>query len=535
MNRNHLFLALLSGVLISLSWFNFPTALLNLIAFVPLLVIEQKVKNNSDSLRSIILYSSITFFTWSLLTTWWIYNAALIGLIAALFVNTFTMTFTFSMYHWVRKKSMYKISPYSLILWWLAFEYFMLFAEIDYPWLHLGNSFATVTPLIQWYEITGILGGTLLILFTNISVVQLYANYRLNTKKINLYQILGTVLIPLLLFIFSYITYVQHSEKGETIEVVVVQPNIDPYNEKFNNLSDQEQLNRFFNLAKDKITPNTDLIIGPETAITEYLWENQIAEQMSPKAIKSFLKQYPKAAILIGASTRKIYGQNETIPHSARRFNDTAIYYDRFNTGLLFDSTDIQIHHKSKLVVGVEKMPYPQYMKFIESISLDLGGTIGSLGIQDSPTVFIHKNAKIAPVICYESVFGEYVSEYVKKGANVISIITNDGWWGNTPGYKQHLNYAKLRAIENRRSIARSANTGISCFINQRGDIFKDTKWWKPDVIRATLTLNEHVTFYTKHGDFLGRIACYFSVLIFIYSIVIGITSRKQNKKKLAP
>ena len=124
-------------------------------------------------------------------------------------------------------------------------------------------------------------------------------------------------------------------------------------------------------------------------------------------------------------------------------------------------------------------MPFASILKPLEKFALDMGGSIGSLGVQEESSVFessIH-DIVVAPVICYESIYGEYVSSYILKGAQLIFIMTNDGWWEDTPGYHQLLAYARLRAIENRRSIARSANTGISCFINQRGDILQRTEW----------------------------------------------------------
>jgi apolipoprotein N-acyltransferase len=100
-------------------------------------------------------------------------------------------------------------------------------------------------------------------------------------------------------------------------------------------------------------------------------------------------------------------------------------------------------------------------------------------------------------------------------------VITNDGWWEDTPGYKQHLSFSKLRAIETRRSIARSANTGISAFINQKGEILKSTNWWEQAVIKSKLYLNNKQTFYTKHGDMIGRIASFLAVLMLLYSWVL--------------
>ena len=129
----------------------------------------------------------------------------------------------------------------------------------------------------------------------------------------------------------------------------------------------------------------------------------------------------------------------------------------------------IVLYHKAKLVPGVETLP--SFLNFMGKWFEDFGGISGTLGRDSERKVFVpwDNHFKAAPIICYESIFGDYITEYVRKGANILTIITNDGWWGNTPGYKQHMNYARLRAIETRKWVARSANTGISCFIDPVG------------------------------------------------------------------
>jgi len=173
------------------------------------------------------------------------------------------------------------------------------------------------------------------------------------------------------------------------------------------------------------------------------------------------------------------------------------------------------------LVPGVEKMPFPALLKPLEKYAIDLGGMPGSLGVQQERSVFVSHSdhRKVAPAICYESIYGEYCGEYINKGAGLIFIITNDGWWRDTPGYRQHCSYARLRAIETRRSIARSANTGTSCFINQRGDIDQPTAFWVPAVISATINYNEEITFYAKYGDYIARVSCFVAVLMFLYAL----------------
>ena len=138
---------------------------------------------------------------------------------------------------------------------------------------------------------------------------------------------------------------------------------------------------------------------------------------------------------------------------------------------------------------------------------------------------------KVGVPICYESAFGGYVSEFANKGADLLFVITNDGWWGDTPGYKQHFEFSKLRAIENRRCVSRSANTGKSGFFNQKGDVIQSTEYWKEDVIKATLKANTEKTFYSKHGDYLYRIATWITFGLLLVMILITLFGLFKKKK----
>ena len=157
---------------------------------------------------------------------------------------------------------------------------------------------------------------------------------------------------------------------------------------------------------------------------------------------------------------------------------------------------------------------------------------MGSYAPQEEREVFVTPDSvKIGTAICYESVYGDYYREYILKGAQVMSIITNDGWWGDTPGYRQHLSYASLRAIETRRSIARSANTGISAFINQRGEIISQTGWWQPAYLNGQLCLNDEITVFVRHGDIIGRVSKF---IFFLFSLMAAVRyiSRKYIVKE---
>ena len=407
-------------------------------------------------------------------------------------------------------------------MYWLSFEYFHYSWELDYPWLNLGYGFAAWCDLIQWYEYTGLQGGTLWVLLVNILITHHLLLYRKNKETIYLkklfFRVLPLITIPIIISIVIKNIY---KETARPIDVVVVQPNIDPYNEKFGGMSSNDQLNKILTLAAQKTDQQTDYVVCPETALPEGIWEHDLQQHPHIVAIRNFLKPFPRLHFVTGLTSSRMYHTATAPTKTARKFPDSDAFYDSYNTGMqLENDTLIQLHHKSKLVVGVEKVPFTGLFGFFEKFAIDLGGASGSLGTQDTPTVFRSSIANVAPVICYESIFGEYIGEYIKQGAQAIFIITNDGWWNDTPGYKQHCQYARLRAIETRRDILRSANTGISCFIDQLGNITQPTKWWVPAVIRQKMQLNDELTFYTRHGDYLGRIAAIGSIVFLLFTLI---------------
>jgi len=447
----------------------------------------------------------------------------------AVITNSFFMALVLLLFHITRKKAGDFIGYFSLILYWLAFEYIHLNWDLTWPWLTLGNGFANSHWYIQWYEYTGALGGSLWILSINLLLFTILTKGR---TVIRIAGILALILLPILLSILLKVNYKMPNEGN--INVVVVQPNIDPYNEKFSGLTPQVQLQKMLALAEEKTDSNTDYLVGPETSLVNEMIETELEESPAIADIRAFLKKYPRLTFVTGASTIKEYRHGEKISETARKWKGAEIeyIYDSYNTAMQIDaSTNIQLYHKSKLVPGVEKMPFPALMKPLEKLAINLGGTAGSLGMQEERSVFksINKKVVAGTIICYESVYGEFVGEYVSKGANILFIITNDGWWEDTPGYKQHLAYATLRAIETRRSIVRSANTGISCFISPLGEISEPTKWWTSTSIKQTVVLNSILTFYTLHGDYLGKVSLLSSLGLLVYLVLLRFKLVKKS------
>ncbi len=472
----------------------------------------------------------------NLITTWWIWNALPEGMVMAVLVNAFLLTCFMALFHGVHRKYGHFFGYSSFIFLWMAYEYFHYHWELSWPWLNLGNSFATSTTWVQWYEYTGIGGGTLWILLLNLIAFFIVKNIYLQNQKLKS-QIapltLWLTVFALPLFV-SFSMYNGYKEKINPINIVVVQPNINPYGDKFNYLTAQDQMMIFLQNAFVLMDSTVDFVIGPETALPYSIEEKTITRNEEVNLLHRKFSSFNKTCVLIGMSSHHFFNEGEKIPENLPQQDDGS-YVEKYNSALFMDGDKMpKIYHKMQLVLGVEKVPFAKYFRFMENWAADLGGTKGSLGIEKGPKIFSTEKNKaiIAPSICYESIFGEHMAAFVNNGANVIFVITNDGWWGDTPGYKQHFDYARLTCISLRRSIAQSANTGYSGFINQRGDIVEKTKWWVPTALKHKINLNNNKTFYAINGDYLYRVAAFFSLLFALLYIYAWVTGKNYSENR---
>lgn len=531
----------LSGILLALPWTEWSLGWVLLFAFIPLLFVEDWYYKNQNSFKSVqvFFHSYFSFLIWNGITTWWIYYSTDFGAFAAIILNALFYACVFWLFHIFKRNTNRNIGNIGFIIFWLAFEFIYLHGEISWTWLILGNGFSHNTLLVQWYEYTGALGGSLWALTSNVLILTVIINLTIDKpKRLLIYYLAETGLVIFLPIIISIWKYRNYTETKSPQQVVVLQPNIDPYNEKFNGMTPDKQIDILLHMADSLVTDSTKFIIGPETAIPINLMESEIKNYLLINKIQEFISNNKNTNFVLGASTYKVYSTPNERTETARPYGDDIdnLYYDAFNTALQINTTNnIDIYHKSVLVIGVEKIPYPKLFKPLEKFALDLGGTTGSLGTQKERTVFFSYPEKIgvAPIICYESIYGEFVTEYIRNGAQLLFVITNDGWWSDSPGYKQHLSYSCLRAIETRRDIVRSANTGISAIINQRGDILQTTEWWKKSAFRNKVNTNNAITFYVIYGDYIGRISTFLSILLVLLLITQYI--KRHSKLKNLP
>lgn len=525
-----LLLSVLTGLLLSAAWPEKGFVLLLFVAWVPLLLVQQELGDSGR--KGMFWYALLAFFVWNTLTTWWIWNSTGVGAVAAWFFNSLFMAFVFYIFHLSKVKLFGNKRGIAILLfYWVTWEYFHMNWQLTWPWLSLGNAFASQYKWIQWYEYTGTLGGTVWVFIVNFLLFAAISSGRNGNWLKLIKNSLALVLFLVGPIIFSYYIYNHYAEVQNPVEVVVVQPNIDPWNEEFS-LPHQVIIDRNLKLAESLITDSTRFVISPESAIQEGVWEHQLNYSSSIAAIRRFIKSFPDVAYVIGASTWRMIEKKEKKSNAARKLSDSDRYYYSYNTAFLIDNSGyIQLRHKSMLTPGVERMPSYGILKPLEKLAINLGGVSGTLGWDDAPVVFqpARQDTKVAAVICYESVFGDYVAQFVRQGAELIFVITNDGWWGNTPGYRQHLLFSVLRAVETRRDVARSANTGVSAIINQKGDILQHTKYWTPTALKATINKNDKITFYVKYGDYLARIAAFVSGLLLLISFTQGYLRKRKS------
>jgi len=514
-------LSFLTGILAWAAWPVLPLTFFIFIAFIPLLYLADKVEGR----RTFFLLGFLAMLTWNACTTWWIWNSSDAGSIAAIIANSLLMYLPWWGYRVCKRKMGKNVGYVSLVVFILTFEYIHLNWQLSWPWLTIGNVFASRPAWVQWYEYTGVSGGTTWVLVTNILLYNLFIAIRNN--KFSVKKAVPAVVVLVVPFLVSVTVTPTEPPNTQTSNVVMVQPNIDPYGKFSTDPADEIKI--LLGLTQSAIDANTRLVIWPETALTADCDESQVAYNKVYQPVFAFVQAHPNITLQTGIETYKNYGPVKATS-TARLTPDKTIYYDAFNAAVAFKvNTPLVFYHKSRLVPGVETLP--SFLNFMAPIFEQFGGTTGGYGHQKESAVFQQPGQPYvtAPVICYENEYGEYVSTYVQKGANLLTVMTNDGWWGNTSGHKQHLDYTRLRAIETRRWVARSANTGISAVINDRGEILETQPWDKAAFIKYNIPVMEKQTFYVQHGDVLFQLGAMLSVILFVW---LGIIFIKQKRAR---
>lgn len=518
--RKHIRIFLIStlgGVLACVGFPPSPLIPLLFFAFVPLFWMENEFYQGRIS-RGWFLYGAFNFFLiWNLGTTFWIANTAFLPGVVGMLINTGLMVLVVYWISWVHRKA--KIDWYFGTLFvagWLTFEFFHLRWELSWPWLNLGNALASWPALAQWYEYTGALGGSAWILVVNYLFYQMVDKHGFR-RQLFRWRVMASWLIwafvPMLI---SGIIYVTTPVIGPVLDAVVINPNIEPHYEKFT----QDEATRwavYESLLEEALSTQPDLIVLPETIFDRINVDNMALNPYLDRIDRMLMEHNSDSRVLFGVTAFRIFTREPIERSSVRTTRDRdgqEFQWEAYNSAIMIGNDTIPIYHKQKLVPGAEIFPYRHLLFFLNPIIDQLGGSIHGYGRIGSQDVFDFGTGKIAPVICYESVYGEYMRKYVAQGANVIGVVTNDGWWGKTPGYRQHYQFAALRAIEYRRSVLRSANMGSSGAFDQLGkSVVSPNAYGESAVIPVQVSLNDSLTFYALWGDYLGR----FSIFLMVF------------------
>lgn len=514
--QQRLKLSLLAVLLLSAGWLGisgFPM----LVAMIPLLYISSSLTDSKRDWWRMAGWAALIFVGWNALTVWLIALATPIGPLAATFFTTFWCMVAFMLFHYVSKRAHKSIAYTTLVAAWVAAEYLYTLTEvISFPWLTLGNAFSGEVWAVQWYEYTGVMGGSMWVVICNIAIFE--ALQRKHRRAISLAA--ATVIIPIVVSLAIYFTY---KPEAESVKISVIQPNVDCYDEKFNN-TERKQLQNLLSLIGEAPT-DSRIIVMPETALPETIDDDTPQEEVSTSAIASALSQsHPQTMVAAGASTIKYYDIDEPLTPTARI--GIGYNYDIFNSAIAINGDgEKDVHHKMRLVIGVEAMP--SFVSHLDSF-IDLGGITGQLGRNDKATVFEKGGVKAGPAICYEGLYGDWFARFVREGAEVMLVMSNDGWWGNTPGHRRLFDFCRLRAIETRRAVARSANTGVSGFITSRGDVVERLDWDERGVLTQQVERSNKMTIYTIYGDWVGRMSLLVTFLAVMYFTAYRVRRRNH-------
>ena len=543
----YVLLTLISAMLLSISWPTYGLPFFIFFALVPLLMMEHGVSKFSQFKRKswvVFGLSYLCFIIWNIVTTGWLYGSknpdgshSMMAVIFPVLVNSFLYSLVFQCYHWYKNAQGSYWGLAFFVAIWMSFEKFHLNWEFTWPWLNLGNVFSDYPQFIQWYDTLGATGGSFWILLTNVLIFYTIRVYEAGRKRKAL--ITNSAIVALLIILPMIISLVKFNNFNEKpigqVNVLMLQPALDPYAEKYS--TDSTIIVRdLLTLAEENSKGKIDYFIAPETALPG---SGSISETAFEKSevlnnVKGFLAKHPGSVFTTGISSHRYYKTNENLPKEAYQLSPE-LWVERYNSAVqVIPNQKVEVYHKGKLVPGVEIFPYMSVFKpLLGDAMINLGGTVASLGTDKERLAFSnpYNKGKIAPIICYESIYGEFVTDYVKKGANFLAIVTNDSWWGVTEGHKQLLSYARLRAIETRREIARSANSGISAHINAKGEILEDTFYGDKTALFAKVNLYDNETFYVKSGDLLTRFSIFSFGFLLFYFLIKWIQNKFQKKK----
>ncbi len=505
-----------TGVLLGLGFPGFlPLPFLLLVAWVPLFLLQRQALSAGAVFR----HGLNAFLLYNILATFWVTNTAFAAGLFAVGVNSLLMCIPWVLFHWTSRVSP-RVAYLSLLAFWLSFEYLHYHWSLNWPWLTLGNGFAQYPSLVQWYELTGVLGGSAWILAVNWLILRFYVPARPRRFP---YLLVALALLPMAGSLLRYFTYT--APAGVEVTISAIQPNFEPHYEKFSGGA-QQQLATFTDLSRQALAEQAgtvDYLLLPETSFSQ-IDESTAGTAPALRALLDGLPPEKVRYLVTGYQGYYRFLADESVTDAVRYYPSSGggeIALEALNGAVQIDvdTRDFQTYRKGIFVPGAESFPFRRVLFFLEPLVNSLGGTVAGLGSQTERAPLIGERARIAPVICYESVFGDYFTGYVREGAQAAFVMTNDGWWDNTAGHRQHLYFSSLRAIETRREVVRSANLGACAFIDQRGHITSRTYYNERGYLNGAVQLNDAITPYVRYGDLVSRVALLLAAMVLLSNV----------------
>lgn len=505
-------LSSICAILLSLSFPPIDLAVLQIPAFILLF----RLGEISNSKREYILYAYPALVLWNLLVTYWLMMATIPGGLAAIVANAAIMMIPLLMIRSIFRSG---IKPVTTSLMaaaiWVSYEFLHHNWDLSWPWLTLGNGWSNLTLFIQYISVTGVLG----ISFWVVASAALFYRYISGKSRTVLYSAISVLLVFPVFSLISFIT--MPDEDGETIEVAIIQPNSDSYDVPYSGHATLDDLiTKILVQTGNVVTENTEVIIWPENAIMSSLpFQNQYFNR-----IRDSLRVW-ETELITGSGFVEYFPEPD--PSFVYRTTGNGTAYRVYNAAFnLHPNNENEVYRKGKLVPIVERFPFVDFFHRIDLFGWVNWGELMVYGLGREPVNFSINSYQSPALICYDSVFPGWVNQFVHNGADFLTIITNDGWWGDSFGHHQHFAYARLRAVEQRRWIARSANNGISGIISPDGKIQHQTEYWTDDAFTFRIITSEHKTLYARYGEWFGQL-----MLVFAFGgfIIIGVSGRNDD------
>lgn len=490
---------------------------LNFICLIPLFIIDKKTPSNKHYL--LIVY--VILIIWNSVSLYWIFKINWSAAIILFLINPLIQLIPFLILRHSNKSLKYL----SFVCLWIGLEFIQQFGEFAFPYLSLGNSLANYPFLIQFYEYTGVLGGTLLILVINIILFLMLENYIIHKsiKKSILKFIPYLIIIITIPVIKGFDLNKKQLTSDNNIKVRAIHPYVNVRGEKYT-LTNTELTNLYLNLSFINNSKNDlDFLLWPETSIKDAGWMNNLNNNLSLSIIKDSLKEHPKTNIISGAVLYEATKKEEISNANIRYQKQSDVFYKTYNAVIGINKGGVNnLKVKDKLVPVEEKIPYNGKLGILRKIAPSLGKYSFS-NRKSNQSVFKFNNVIISPLICFESLFSNYVAKTVNDGAQALFVIINEGWFDNQFASDQFTAFSKIRAVENNRWVVRASNYGTTSFINPNGIETKRLNSKEQGYIDQTIFLNKKKTIFNYFGIYLGYIFLVCSIIFILIPLLINL------------